>query len=265
MRRPLKPFVTEYKPSTRRQLAAARHPHPTIDASPPSARPGEGGRFDAASRPEDSYEAALRAADALFSPQKDKPPQSPPQAGREMTDPDRPQDAVGRGRILRVIDEPPPGLTSEMMSELERQRAPKRRGRKPGSKNRPKMDKPGSSFAAATSPRPRRRNAPSTLETSVPGVLAHADAPDDVTTGHAGPGRDRPGHNRLGHNRPGLDERVDGHRPGDAPGGPEPVAQEDAGGGVTAIPSRERRRFSWVRTKLKPGQEWKRRLPKVCW
>ena len=28
MRRPMKPFVTEYKPSTRRQIPATRHPQP---------------------------------------------------------------------------------------------------------------------------------------------------------------------------------------------------------------------------------------------
>ncbi len=267
MRRPMKPFVTEYKPSTRRQISATRHPQPfatepsaTESASP---KPSETGRFDAASRTDDSYEAALRAADALFSPQRHRPDHG----GGDGTDNGGTREAAGRGsgRILRVLDEPSPEPLSEMMSALEREHAPKRRGRKPGSKNRPKADK-AASPDAATPFDARAFDArafdigvrPTPLETSgrdqpVVDPVADLDASgaahgDTIAREHADGGRDGARHD-------GGRDDPEAIAPG-AAGAAEPVA---------GLPSRERRRFSWVRTKLKPGQEWKRRLPKVCW
>jgi hypothetical protein len=39
-----------------------------------------------------------------------------------------------------------------------------------------------------------------------------------------------------------------------------PVASADP----SAIPARAEP-YGWIRTKLAPGERWKRRLPKVCW
>ncbi len=248
MRRPMKPFVTEYKPSTRRQLAPARQPQ-SFATEP--AKPGEGARFDTASRNGESYEAALRAADALFSPQKDKAQPSSDHVGDDMAETYGSRDAAGRGngRILRVLDEPPPGPTSEMMDELERERAPKRRGRKPGSKNRPKADRPTTPFPTTVAtapdvqiPHPRSMSEPAMPASAIDGT-AHEQP--------AAAGRSDHGHPREHH----ADGQDDGSY----------AVAEDVAGPVSAIPARARRRFSWVRTKLKPGQDWKRRLPKVCW
>ncbi len=284
MRRPLKPFVTEYKPSTRRQPAATRHAQPFAAEV---VAPAEAGRFDPAWRTDDSYEAALRAADALFSPQKDKPqPSLPAHVGGDVTEASASQDLAGRGggRILRVLDEPSPEPTSELFNEIERERAPKRRGRKPGSKNRPKTDRISAPLVAADAPSPdspARNGAPATGMSdparSAPAVDAEpvehpmpaSGAP--VAQDLAGQDRDSASqalanqdlaNQDLGNqdlaNQDSVTRDGQGHVGDDAGG-------EEATGSVVAIRSRERRRFSWVRTKLPPGQEWKRRLPKVCW
>ena len=253
MRRPMKPFVTEYKPSSRRQLSAPRHPQ-SFANEPASPKPSETGWFEASSRTDDSYEAALRAADALFSPQKDKPDH----AGDDATAAGGVRDTAGRGsgRILRVLDEPPPERTSDLMSELEREHAPKRRGRKPGSKNRPKADRAVPPSAAPASDiqafDARTRHIPSPFEVADRDERADdpaADTGDDVgaTQGEA-VARDQ---HDSDHRDVGQDD-------------PEVIARETTKP-VAGLRSRERRRFSWVRTTLKPGQEWKRRLPKVCW
>ncbi len=257
MRRPMKPFVTEYKPSTRRQLSATRHAQP-FAAEPAPAKTGENTRLEATSRTDDSYGAALRAADALFSPQKDKPS---PDHGDAADGGARDANGRNSGRILRVLDEPVPELTSGMMGDLEREHAPKRRGRKPGSKNRPKADR---AAAPETVSDATTRHAPSTLH-------AHPrfDASDPHDTSADAAGGDTVARNVA------LD-RVDQHaaRHDAEPGGAgsdgatlitQAADSSEAGEPVAVHPSRERRRFSWVRTKLKPGQEWKRRLPKVCW
>ena len=262
MRRPLKPFVTEYKPSTRRQIPATRHAQSfAVEAASPT--PFEGGRHDPTSRGDDSYGAALRAADALFSPPKDKPsPSVGPNAGEVAGDAGAGRAAGrGSGRILRVIDEPVPEPTGRATDEPDGEPTPKRRGRKPGSKNRPKGD--ASRLATAAVPDAGGRRSPSAVRTPGMGTSA-ADA--DATTGSAigdGPaGRD---HAAGGEHVAGGYEAGAG-----ADGGLDAATREVAGPAdtaepVAALPSRERRRFPWVRTKLKPGQEWKRRLPKVCW
>lgn len=222
MRRPVKPFVTEYKGTNRRPGgrggddffgASAVHEAVQRPGSDNGARPdarsdharAENNRSENA-RSENAYEAALKAADALFAP----PPKSAdiggpgpePQGkdGAEATD----TSASGR-RILRAIDEPPlPGL-----AEAEEAEPVKRRGRKPGSKNKPKP------VAAAALP------------------LATTPEPDDED----------------------LDDE-DQLEVVEAPAAARPT-----------VPYRPRTidRFSWVRTRLKPGEQWKRRLPKVCW
>ena len=246
MRRPLKPFVTEYKPSTRRQLAPTRQPQPFATET---AKAVEGGRFDHAPRSDDSYEAAMRAADALFSPQRDKAQPSLESVGDDLAEANWSRD-VGRGRILRAVDEPSRGPMSERMDELEREHAPKRRGRKPGSKNKPKTDRPMVSGLATVV---TASDTPAVPASSVDGTAGSAAAHDPSI------GSGDPEHGRLPQERDAREPEVR-----DQGDGPRAVA-EDTASHVMPLPSRARRRFSWVRTKLKPGQEWKRRLPKVCW
>ena len=125
MRRPLKPFVTEYKPSSRRQSASGRSVQPAEGEAAFAPKPNGSPRLEASDRDvnhrsEDSYEAALRAADALFSPARkagtgdDRAPD-----GDEGVEHPRSAPAKG-GRILRVIDEPP----SEVLTVMEEERGP---------------------------------------------------------------------------------------------------------------------------------------------
>ncbi len=197
MRRPVKPFVTEYKGTNRR--AGARAGDDVFNAPPPQPAAPRGGG-EAGGRGGDAYEAAMKAADALFSPAtlrgRDPDTQAQPDA-LEGT-------AGGGGRILRAIDEPPPAVASPKAAATTR-----RRGRKPGSKNRPK--------------------APMAEPVAAPAAIV-AGTPEPVDDDF------------------GDDEVV--HAP----------AARSAG-----LRARQAKRFTWVRTKLKPGEQWKRRLPKVCW
>jgi hypothetical protein len=167
MRRPVKPFVTEYKGNARRPASSAGLSLKLEDEAPSSpsrpaasrsegsrtsegARHAENQRFNGASQPEDSYEAALRAADALFSNAPARAAEEPSAVGGLSDKRRLDTNADGRqasseaavapggptgGRILRVIDEAPP----QVLVDLEIERTPKRRGRKPGSKNKPKL------------------------------------------------------------------------------------------------------------------------------
>lgn len=291
MRRPVKPFVTEYKGSTRRPKEASeadqtfnieafparsnggRH-DPDLDTGPgdasagdPRARPTESrtrskasqrsdaGRLNAANG-EDSYEAALRAADALFSPaspsqngHQAKPdrsaaaPVSPePDAGETSKAP-----PSGSGRILRSLDEPPPPSFADREEAL-----PKRRGRKPGSKNKPKIPSPdhgagrehrAASFEAAEW---TRSPAPAASARFAP---AHAPSarllPARPSAGRAGGRADISATSRFAQAVP-------------VAGGVPTI-------GRLAAVRQQGQRFSWVRTTLTPGQRWKRRLPKVIW
>lgn len=237
MRRPVKPFVTEYKGPNRRP----GHPVGATQRQPPEEFSYASAANEVFARPqadntqrhsaEDSYEAALRAADALFSP-SEKPATSVMSAPRvdhsAIADQEQPgleaapSDPVAHGnggRILRAIDEPPvPGL-----AELEAEHAPKRRGRRPGSKNKVKVP-----VFEDDAPRPTSYARPTP---SVPSFDFDDEAFDDA--------------------RPAP---VVAAAPRAAPKAP-----------ATSYRERDDERFSWVRTKLKPGEEWKRRLPKVCW
>ena len=116
---------------------------------------------------------------------------------------------TGMGRILRVLDEEPdPALLA-----MEAERTPKRRGRKPGSKNKPKIADTYS--APAIDAMPER-------------IYAFESRHD-----HGGATTQRP-----------------------------PAAKIIF---FPPVASRGGERFAWVRTKLRPGQAWKRRLPKVIW
>lgn len=239
MRRPLKPFVTEYKGSSRRQKeGSVSTPRNEPDGDNPWAtrvRPIEPSSFGQVSSADDSYEAAMRAADALFSgsqPQKAAPPPAPVpeeqpsfaeyaprvqvteerQVTQEQVAP-TPGGSERSGRILRVIDEPP----LQPFAQLEAERAPKRRGRKPGSKNKPKPGLAVVPALAADDVRPR-----AATPQSVPPTPYMRSAPSVPR-----------------------------------------VAVEDARSPASAPGSRTP--FSWVRKRLGPGEQWKRRLPKVIW
>ena len=208
MRRQMKPFVTEYRGSNRRGKESVagrteREPPWNGDAPPD---PFRAKQDDAG---EDGYDAALRAADALFSP---KPAASGAPRGA-LQEPGSLYDHVdGEGasaarlperRILQAIEEP-------VVAALRESPAPaKRRGRKPGSKNKPKVALPVTPISADSAMRP-------------PPVARAAIV---VAQDAASPAR--------------LARR------------PKATARRDA--------------FGWVRTKLKPGENWKRRLPRVVW
>lgn len=202
MRRQSKPFVTEYKSSSRRSKDAfGQDPQGDIDLS----------RLAAGA--DDGYDAAMRAADALFSPKRAEatqaaaptttaaPPAEATEAARAAPIPERPA-----GRILQAIEEAP----ADPFAELEALHAPKRRGRKPGSKNKPKAAAIERPAPMVDAPRP-----------AIPAVAVMA--------------------------------AVVAARPSEATEG------ESTG----ATPRGER--FGWVRTKLRPGERWKRRIPKVAW
>ena len=164
----------------------------------------------------------MRAADALFSGASARSSQTSDQASstQALSTDDVPAappveaPSPTGGRILRAIDEPP----DTTLAEIEAERAPKRRGRKPGSKNKPKVQ-------AAT---PSSRPAPEPV----------FDEDDETIPFGESPLAPRPGHS--------------------APRLSPPLA-------FPTLVSRGARRFAWVRTKLGPGEQWKRRLPKVIW
>jgi hypothetical protein len=224
MRRPVKPFVTEYKASNRRSLSAPNE-QSFFDNDQASAK-----SFDALTRsePEDSHGAAMRAADALFSiPSAAKASSDDPAiVEARLEKPGTPPEKNG-GRILRVLDEEPIAV----FTALEVEHAPKRRGRKPGSKNKPKVIASGATSAPAEPDSgPLAAN-----EAAV--ALPHRPVRGPVT--------------------PAI-RKVAALAAASAPPSPQTASP--------APTTRQVKRFTWVRDRLKPGEGWKRRrLPKVCW
>ena len=213
MRRPVKPFVTEYRGGSRRANNASGQ-GPRLDLNRPEsdradARPAEPWGSALSTPPagsfggpqEDGYEAALRAADALFSGRRQPAATADGSVTAEAASPH-----PSGGRILRAIDETP----SPELTRLEAEHAPKRRGRKPGSKNKPKTPAQIAQPTVAVPPPPS--------EAPRHSIMARAAAIPSVAARIATP-----------------------------PVGPRPS------------------RYAWVRTKLKPGEQWKRRIPKVAW
>lgn len=257
MRRPLKPFITEYKASNRRGHAPSGEAV-VVERQPAAERVFTSERdrfatkaFESPTRaePEDSYEAAMRAADALFAPRPatDDGGTTPPTpvdvdkifAPKPQTTPSAPIVArapEGRapeaerlqapergGRILQALNEPQP----PQLAALEEAHAPKRRGRKPGSKNKPRPAAPQQlSFVDDAA-----------AEVESVAAQVHAEvSPPAIKRPRGTRVRGRP----LEASEAYIEARI-----------PAPVA---------------RMRFSWLdRKKLKPGEFWKRRLPKVCW
>lgn len=174
---------------------------------------------------DDGFAAAHAAADALF-------------AGSGTTSSKRTSSSTqigssgdaGRGRILQAIEEPaqdgsPDPDGDRSALELTPPDTPKRRGRKPGTK------------------RPATRiNEPEQSEPLDDFGPAHTTAAETV------------------------------HSPAsEAPSAISTASVQVASptfpvAATLAIRQRRRgERFSWVRTKLRPGERWKRRLPKVAW
>lgn len=199
MRRPLKPFVTEYKQSNRKSSTQLVEP-PALETDNPAPKLADGFFKD----PDDSYEAALRAADALFSvkPASAKPADGPPGNGglesqaagpqspsKEEAAPssEAPRPEKNGGRILRVIDEEP----LPQVVALEAERAPKRRGRKPGSKNKPKIA--SGETMSATSDVVLFPSAPALSGQSVAQIEALVAVPRNAKRAGWGRGRLRPG------------------------------------------------------------------------
>ena len=268
MRRQVRPFVTEVRASGRRPKDAG-FAVTRPDREGPRENDTPRSVFSAAShhhdKGDDSYDAVMKAADALFSghrsesklPKEPERPLSQPtvpvtqmaHTGRNgayarasadadavfapPADPaatlkhDRDQPENG-GRILQAIEAP----EEDSLAPLEAERTPKRRGRKPGSKNRPKIP----------------------AMTSVAAVEAATVTPDLLP--HASQAR-RPD---AGARTAALVASL-----AEPPSPATPTASVRRVSAVAATVGKKREPFAWVRTKLRPGEKWKRRLPKVAW
>ena len=264
MRRQVKPFVTEYRGSPRR----SKDLHPSGDlqqeVQAPRSRFAEAEKMFHGDGQDNSYEAALRAADALFdaSPSKAEPAQhkgsvgdpelrtssqtsSASQAASAFRNPadditrevfteedfgeaseqaDRYAASAPR-RILQAIEPP----AEDRFAALEAERAPKRRGRKPGSKNKPKIVA-GDDWAV-----PIERPAAVT----VPALPAAPSRVIDAMSFFSEPDHDKTG---------------------------APLVVVDAVDGEPPLPRLRSRteKFNWKREGLRPGERWKRRLPKAA-
>lgn len=257
MRRQVKPFVTEYRGTARRQKDQPSASEQPLDTQATRPRPvPDAQRVFAPDKVDTSYEAALRAADALFAPsprsmatpaavvrvdaQASNPTPAEPAAPevdaafggaagerstRESTN-DGQDKGAQQGRILQAIEPP----DSDRFAALEAERAPKRRGRKPGSKNKPKTNGADDWAANMRVAPPQSVAEPIAAATSAPAAFADAVDEDEV----------------------GYDAAVQTN-----------VLP------VTDLPISSARvrneRFGWKRSGLRPGERWKRRLPKAAW
>lgn len=238
MRRQVRPFVTEYRGNARRSRDLPKDLTDTSDqpGNVVRGRLADGQRGFATESLDDSYEAAMRAADALFAPAP--PRQDPlPSAPEPVAAYSAPSAASLDGDVTAAIAEPdgarpePPRrilqaiepASEDRFAALEAERAPKRRGRKPGSKNKPKVVV-SDDWAAQPSPVPLARHAARPIdlfETAAPtGQEAAADG-DDLA----------------------------------------PLPDDAA----MPTPRGRSERFGWKRSGLRPGERWKRRLPKIAW
>ena len=252
MRRQVRPFVTEVRATSRRARDGGfttTRPDASREVEQPRGT-FNGSFIDGG---DDSYEAALKAADALFSaprgPQskteaaESKPAPAARGAGETRSNAEaafssaKTQEALlpgqvgdtpeAGGRILRAIEP----IAADPFVALEAERAPKRRGRKPGSKNKPKVSvtAPLSQVPAMAAQAPRARTPEASLGVSATRAEAIIALLPDASTSAA----------------PAL-----------------PIRRRQA---LPAGKAKPRDHFAWVRTKLRPGEKWKRRLPKVAW
>ena len=231
MRRQAKPFVTEYRGAARRtkdtggDLHGETPRHRAYDEAqrmfqPDTNQPDFG---------EDSYDAALRAADALFAapvqparsevyapwpveaqpwPERHWLPEEERSVSAHSEDP-LPAASAAPRRILQAIEPP----AEDRYAALEAERAPKRRGRKPGSKNKPKIvvgDDWLATVAVPSEPSGTATRSPVLPSIAVPVAFANDDLDESEIEGRTG-------------------------------------------------------RFMRKRDGLRPGERWKRRLPKAAW
>lgn len=261
MRRQVKPFVTEYRGSPRR----SKDLHPSGDLQQemqaPRSRFAEAEKMFHGDGHDDSYEAALRAADALFdaAPTKTEPthqrgaakepePRTSAQTAsashaasaafripagdatkEAFSDEEAGESSDHAGssprRILQAIEPP----AEDRFAALEAERAPKRRGRKPGSKNKPKI------VANDDWSIPVERPAAVT----VPALSAAASPVIETMAFFSEPEPDE----------------IDA-----------PLSTADAGDDEAPLlrPRGRTEKFNWKREGLRPGERWKRRLPKAA-
>ena len=258
MRRQVKPFVTEYRGNARRNKDLHTSAEQQHESQAPRSRSyAEAEKLFQSETSDDSYEAALRAADALFDTSSRKPeptrgkalpstlePNKAPPASMHFSKPpsEMPtetlfEDDGSRGgdlsesdavssprRILQAIEPP----AEDRFAALEAERAPKRRGRKPGSKNKPKSIV-GDDWGA------------------VPSASLPLPAELVVVQMARAPVREPAPSLAM----PELDVIVDLGDAGDDQALPQPRNRND--------------KFGWKRAGLRPGERWKRRLPKAAW
>jgi len=245
MRRPVKPFVTEYKGPNRRPpqqaTASSRRTYEDHATAPLVNESFSRGGPDHTHAMDDSYEAAMRAADALFAPNANKPASSSAAPDSATAIDDASHDGASGaslrgGRILRVLDEPP----VYDLAELEEERAPKRRGRKPGSKNKPK-----SGIAAPSKVHRVQTAEPFDWDASFPAASMPKAAPLSPAY------QKSPARSHVAAPAESTEAAPRAARRVQAPS--------------SDFAARNETRFAWVRTKLAPGEQWKRRVPKVCW
>jgi hypothetical protein len=213
MRQPLKPFSVEVRHTARRKQSAANNPPRDLLSSLGPSK-------------DESYDAALKAADALFGPSSMAAPAAEALTAKDVFEtaaaifsPMSPQRAPGR--ILQAIEEPPPiDATS-----VEIEKAPARRGRPPGSKN--KVQRPA---AAAKRPIFQAIDEEIDADEKLPPAAA-----DELIAALFGD-----------------HETID-----ETPAAPR--------ASITVMEMGERLRFSWIHKELQPGERWKRRMSRVCW
>ena len=263
MRRQVKPFVTEYRGTPRRtkDLPAGADAYPD-NYHARNRSYAEAQKVFQSEPTEDTYEAALRAADALFASERAEPPSAttevpataPPLRG---ISPQPTEAAIDQlftlpvlqerfvettpRRILQAIEP----LHDDRFAALEAERAPKRRGRKPGSKNKPKIAV-GDDWSAAMQP------AAGTVPATRPKVAADIeDAASRFVLADFIQGE--------------VDEpQVSEPEVEKSPYGELEIDPADNNDALPPPPRGRTDRFGWKRDGLRPGERWKRRLPKAA-
>jgi hypothetical protein len=130
MGHPLKPFVVEHRQPNRRHKQSPR----VSDVFGPSTSPAR------TSQVNDSNEAVMRAADAVFGKAPPAVAAVPDAAESALeANPAKPGDKAQTGRILPALDEANTLYDPLALRLAEAEKTGSRRGRKPGSKNKPKI------------------------------------------------------------------------------------------------------------------------------
>ncbi|MBY6240231.1 hypothetical protein [Methylosinus sp. Sm6] len=238
MRRPIRPFVKEYKSRSAKPVSragaddAASEPTPRFLEPPPrflEPPPASPRVRDA----DDSYEAAMRAADLVFGK---KAPPAPPQAEVAFS-PQQPQPALAQGDVLLVAEAAPAEapalrptgriLPSLIEADVLPPREPEPPARKRGRPRKVAPPPPASDEAerpVVAAPAPRKPRRPAPLVAPLP-IFAESDDEAEL-------------------DEEIFDEEFEEER---TPAGPRRLSRIQA---------------RWVRrTELMAGEKWKRRLP----